>query len=72
MLLFDFLKYPTTRCSPEARAMGFLTSSLQKWDNLHILAMPKPDAEGEWKIAPALEADRKLDHVFRVRAWFDL
>ena len=45
---------------------------VHEWDNLHGLAMPKPDAEWKWKIAPAPEADRKLDHVFRVGAWFDL
>ena len=38
------------------------------WDNLHGLALPKPDAEWEWKIAPAPEADRKLDHLARVAA----
>ena len=42
-----------------------------EWDNLHGLALPKPDAEWEWKIAPAPEADRKLDHVFRVAAYLD-
>lgn len=44
---------------------------VHEWDNLHDLAMPKPDAEWEWKIAPAPEADRKLDHVFRVAAYLD-
>ena len=42
---------------------------VSEWDNLHGLAMPRPDAEWEWKIAPAPEADRKLDHIFRVAAY---
>ena len=44
---------------------------VHEWDNLHGLALPKPDAEWEWKIAPAPEADRKLDHVVRVAAYSD-
>ena len=45
---------------------------VHEWDNLHGLEMPEPASEWEWKIAPAPEADRKLDHFACVAAYTKL
>lgn len=42
-----------------------------RWDNLHGLELPAPDAVWEWNLAPAPEADPCLDHLVRVAAFSD-
>ena len=44
---------------------------VERWDNLHGLALPAPHAEWEWNLAPAPEADPHLDHIVRVAAYSD-
>lgn len=43
---------------------------VEKWDNLHGLTLPTPDANWEWNLAPAPESDPELDHVVRVAAFY--
>lgn len=44
---------------------------VERWDNLHGLELPAPDATWEWNLAPAPEADPHLDHLVRVAVFSD-
>lgn len=44
---------------------------VEQWSNLHGLQLPPADASWEWALAPAPEADSRLDHVVTVVAYAD-
>ena len=43
----------------------------ERWDNLHGLELPSPDAVWEWNLAPMPESDPDLDHLVSVAAFSD-